>query len=127
MSVDVQGQINYWIKGADDNLETAPILIRHDKFLEALFFLHLATEKALKAHVVKVTGNVPPRTHNLLRLAELANVSPDEATIEFLGRLMIYQLEGRYPSEKPLQPSKKFTRQMLEKSREVNLWLKNQL
>jgi HEPN domain-containing protein len=125
--IDVQGQIAYWLKGAEEDLSTASILLSHGKFLEALFFTHLAIEKGLKAYVVKATGIVAPRTHNLLRLSELGQVSLDDPTIELFGKLMIYQLEGRYPSETSLKPSKEFSQDIFDRSQKVLKWLRDSL
>lgn len=66
-------------------------------FRHALFFAHLAIEKALKAHVTRTTGGVPPRTHNLERLAQLARVTISAERAEWLRGFSVYQLEGLYP------------------------------
>ena len=72
-------QIKYWIEGAESDLETAAILIESRRFLHGLFFCHLAIEKSLKAHFVKVNSAVPPKTHNLILLLNRANL---EITID---------------------------------------------
>ena len=68
--INIQKQIDYWIKGADDDLVTADLLIRGTRILHGLFFCHLVIEKSLKAHYVKKNGDVAPRTHNLVILSE---------------------------------------------------------
>ncbi len=52
----------------------AQILIDKGINRQALFFVHLSVEKALKALVCRETSDIPPRTHNLVRLAELAKL-----------------------------------------------------
>lgn len=42
------------------------------KIRHGLFLAHLALEKTLKAHVCRTTGELAPKTHNLVRLAEMA-------------------------------------------------------
>ncbi len=63
-------QIEYWIKSADDDIDTSDILISKDKILQGLFFCHLCIEKAIKAHVVRCTQLSPPKIHNLSFLIE---------------------------------------------------------
>ena len=123
MQPDIPKQIEYWINGALDNIETAEILIEKGKRLEGLFFCHLALEKALKAHVTKATQTVPPKTHNLQRLAEIAGLELQESDYRFLGEMMEFQVEGRYPEMAPKVPDKKTTADYFKKSGEVVGWL----
>lgn len=63
--IKVEKQIEYWANSAQDDMETADILIEKEKFLQGLFFCHLVIEKMLKAFYVKVTKDFAPRSHNL--------------------------------------------------------------
>ncbi|HPO10420.1 MAG TPA: HEPN domain-containing protein [bacterium] len=94
---DVEKQTAYWKSGAEEDWEVACDLISRGKARYGLFFAHLALEKALKAHVSRVTLSVPPKTHTLLRLSELAGLALDSDRREFLAVFDRYQLEGRYP------------------------------
>jgi len=38
--VNIQKQIDYWIKGADEDIMTADLLIREKRTLHGLFFCH---------------------------------------------------------------------------------------
>ena len=53
--VNIPKQLEYWIKGADDDIITADLLIKEQRILHGLFFCHLVIEKAIKAHYVKQT------------------------------------------------------------------------
>jgi HEPN domain-containing protein len=75
--VNKEKQIEYWIQGAEDDLLTADLLIREKRILHGLFFCHLVIEKAIKAHVVKATGEVAPRSHNLIYLSEKTDLEFD--------------------------------------------------
>lgn len=70
--VNVQKHIQHWIAGADESWADAEALIEKGRINFGAFAAHLAIEKALKARVTKATGDIPPRTHNLPHLAELA-------------------------------------------------------
>jgi HEPN domain-containing protein len=123
----IEKQIEYWYQGAIDDLETAEILIDKKKILHGLFFCHLATEKILKAYFVKCTTNHPPKTHNLFFLLENLEIEINEETEIFLGLLMKYQLEGRYPDYKPEIPSNDLAKEYFLKSKNFVKWIKNKL
>lgn len=73
-------------------------LLNAGKNVHALFFAHLTLEKLLKARWVKDNdANVPPKTHNLVRLAVQTNIEFKEETLTFLEEFNDFQLEGRYP------------------------------
>ena len=96
MSTRVEQQVEYWREGSFEALRTVPTLEREGFYAEALFWTHLAVEKALKAHVTKVTGQVPPLTHNLARLAELAGIGLTTAQLELCDELNTWQGIARY-------------------------------
>jgi HEPN domain-containing protein len=99
LAINIEKQKKHWPDGAVSDLETAEILIEKDKLLEGLFFCHLAIEKEIKARVVEATEDIPPKTHNLIRLSELASLSLTEKQAEFFGEMMMFHLEGRYPED----------------------------
>ena len=121
--IDIDRQITYWITGATDDLESAKILIESNRLLHGLFFCHLVIEKAIKANVVKQTGEIAPRSHNLLYLSEIAKLVFTEEDELFLGILMKYQLQGRYPDYNPNIPDKIKVKEYLIKTEKLLLWL----
>ena len=74
-----------WLDSARYDLNTAESLFGSERYVYALFFCHLALEKVLKAVVEKRTGSTPPKTHDLEYLLELADLSPDKETGEFVA------------------------------------------
>jgi HEPN domain-containing protein len=125
--MDVRRQIEYWLNGSQDDIEAAAVLLEKHKIRQSLFFAHLAVEKALKAHVSKTTNSVPPRTHDLLRLAELAGISIPAPRRMFLARLQRYCMEGRYPDLLPETPEWDGARTELDAAQETRSWLVEQL
>ncbi|HDM75392.1 MAG TPA: HEPN domain-containing protein [Deltaproteobacteria bacterium] len=96
--MDKEEHITYWINSADHDLDVAETLFQSGKYDWCLFLGHLVLEKMLKALFVKVHGNkLPPRTHNLVRLAELCNISLSEEQELFLDKVSDFNLEIRYP------------------------------
>jgi len=125
--IDIDKQIDYWKQGAIYDLETAKILLERSRLLHALFFCHLTIEKILKAIVVKVTLDIAPRSHNLVYLSEKANLEFSDDDNVFIGILMKYQLQGRYPDYNPVVPSKVITTKYLNKTEQLLSWLQQML
>jgi HEPN domain-containing protein len=125
--IDVTKQVAYWKSSAEEDLATAELLIAENRMLHGLFFCHLVLEKAIKAHVVKESGEVPPRSHNLIYLSEKAALEFDEDDQQFLGILMKYQLQGRYPDYNPVLPEVLKVNEYLDKTKSLMQWLKERL
>ena len=125
--MNVNKYIEYWERGAEEEYDVAELLLKKQKIRHALFLAHLGMEKILKACIVKVTEKMPPRIHNLVRLAELAKLSlSDEQTI-FLRQFDFYQIEGRYPDSMDIRMSPESAAAKIQRAREIYQWIKNQL
>jgi HEPN domain-containing protein len=95
--------------------------------LHGLFFCHLVIEKAIKAHFVKRKNEIAPKSHNLIFLSEKAKIEFENENDIFLGILMKYQLQGRYPDYNPVIPDKKKVQNYFNKTKELLQWLKKKL
>ena len=125
--INIEKQIDYWRKGAEEDIVTAELLIREKRNLHGLFFCHLVIEKGIKAHYVKKNIDIAPRTHNLIYLSEKAGLEFDNETEIFLGILMKYQLQGRYPDYNPVLPDQAKINEYFNKTNELLQWLKMKL
>ncbi|MBW8041822.1 MAG: HEPN domain-containing protein [Planctomycetes bacterium] len=125
--MDVQKQIEFWKVSAEEDFAAAESLLEKGHFRHCLFFAHLAVEKMLKAHVTRQTEDIPPRIHNLVRLAEIAELclSPEQA--RFLRGFDVYQLEGRYPDSAQVLLDLETAQDKLTLAEEMLKWLKAQL
>ena len=81
----------------------------------------------LKAHVTRQTSDVPPRTHNLVRLAELVKLALSPERARFLSGFGVYQLEGRYPDTAQVPLDLETARGKLSMAEDTLKWLKTQL
>ena len=77
--------------------------------------------------VVVQTREIPPRIHNLVRLAQLARLELNKEQESFLRRFDVYQLEGRYPDSQQVSINLKIAREEIQKAKEALQWLKAQL
>ena len=124
-------KVQYWLDLAKEDISVAQVLLDNGKFLHCGFFCHLIVEKALKAKIA-ASGCMPPKEHNLLKLAELGlvlNKMSDEQKA-LLAEFNPLQLEARYPSYKQgvseiLIPKRCV--QFLRDAKEMVLWIEQLL
>jgi HEPN domain-containing protein len=125
--IDIQKQVIYWRDSSIEDWQVASELIKSGHIRHGLFFLQLALEKLLKAHVCNRTRDLAPRIHNLVRLAEIAKLelSPDQ--LDLIAEMNAFNIEGRYPDRAlPILTMEEATT-YLSRAKEVYEWLKSQL
>ena len=123
--------IRYWLNSAEHDLETAESLFSAEKYDWCLFLGHLVLEKALKAFYAKDNENLlPPKTHNLLKLAEKTTIPLTEEVKLFLDEVNDFNLEVRYPEYKKefyKTCTKEFAEEYFKKIKEHYKWIKSLL
>jgi len=98
--MDKKENIEYWLKTAFHDLDTAESLFQSAHYDWCLFIGHLVLEKMIKAHFVNDNDDVPPKLHDLLRLIEKTKLYPDEEMLTFWERANYFCISTRYPDEK---------------------------
>lgn len=121
--MNVEGQVLFWRESAREDWDAAREMVRSGRRRHGLFFAHLALEKALKALVCRATSKVPPRIHNLVRLAELAHIEVNERQLDVLAEMNAFNIEGRYPDTLATPPSEAEAKEYINRSMEVFEWL----
>ena len=86
-----------WIEEARADLDVAALLVEHDRSAYAAFFAHLALEKALKGLYREQQGAPPPVTHNLVYLAEQAELTVPRDLRAFLTEINRASILNLYP------------------------------
>ncbi len=115
-----------WAERAQYDLDTADAMFKAGRYLYVLFCCQQAVEKALKSAIVQRTSKVPPRIHQLARLAQLARVAVDEKRMDFVRELSNYYTPTRYPEEitdLASHVTEEEPRRVLTQSREFVQWL----
>jgi HEPN domain-containing protein len=102
-------------------------LVNRGHVRHGLFFAHLALEKALKALVCREARDLAPRLHNLVRLAELAQIPIQSDQIAVLAVMDAFNIEGRYPDTLSSPPSRQEAGRYMKDAKEVFQWLIHQL
>jgi len=119
-----------WFRQAEYDISTAEYLFNGEKCFYAVFMSHLAIEKALKGLYIKNRKEVPPKTHNLLYIIELIDLTLPENMYDFVFTLNRVSVITRYPdSLERMQTEfdRENTKEILEKSMELLKWLKAKL
>lgn len=125
--VDVEKQVAHWRKGADEAWDAAVDLINKDRRIQfGLFFVHLALEKVIKAHVWRVKQKMPPHIHNLSRLAEIAELTVEVDDKKVLAEINEFNIEGRYSDLLGPPISLQDARGYLRRAKGTFEWLKSQ-
>src|SRR6266540_7426370 len=122
---DIEKQIAHWRGGADEAWEAAVDMINRDHRIQfGLFFVHLALEKIIKAHVWRAVQKMPPHIHNLPRLAEIANLPLDSKNRKVLAEINEFNIEGRYSDLLRPPVSLQEARGYLRRAKGTFEWLK---
>lgn len=118
---------DFWIEQAEEDLQTARIMLKSKRWKYAIFMCQQTLEKSLKAIYMKKKEEFPPRIHNLFRLAEQIGkeLFPHDY-LEFFSEISLYYIQSRYPEdlEKMAEINNKVKAQeVLHKTAEVMKWL----
>jgi len=127
VSINIEKQVAYWRASAEEDWDVGRSLVEQGRTRHGLFFLHLALEKVLKAHVCRVTADFAPKVHSLLYLLEKSGLSLDQSYKDLLTEFDRFDLEGRYPGSLSAPPSRQDADRELSRAKEVYSWLISQL
>ena len=127
----LEDHIQYWLDSAAHDWDTAENLFSAEKYDWCLFLGHLVLEKILKAIFVQDNNNqLPPKTHNLIKLAENTHISLTEEQKFLLDEINDFNLEARYPQFKNefyKKCTKPFTESYFKQIESMAKWLKSQI
>lgn len=129
-NVSKESQERYWLESATHDLEAAEALFSSGRNDWCLFIGHLVIEKTIKALVVRRTGLNPPRTHNLVTLAETAGLALSEEQRHLLLEITDFNIETRYPDYKQSFYgicTREFAEKYFTEIKKVRSWLLSQM
>ena len=125
-------KIKYWLELSDYDIETASAMLITKRYLYVGFMCHQSVEKCIKAVMSAKNEDIPPKIHNLIRLAELSGLF-DKMSDEQKQTLFVLNplnIESRYPSYKEMlfsQLTKEKCEAIIKSTGELLLWIKAQL
>lgn len=117
-----------WLNRARYDLNTAEAMFNSRRYLYVAFMCQQSLEKILKAIIIE-KGKEALRTHNLVRLAEIAQIyyAMTDEYQNFLADLTPFAVESRYGDYRRRLSeiiNKKMARVYLEKSKEMFKWIR---
>lgn len=121
-------QIAYWLESAKRDWRTAQDMAREGHNDWALFVAQLALEKLLKGLICIRTQKNPPFTHNLLKLAQLAEIGLATEQADELVQITQFNVEARYAEVKRdlyLKATPEFTRRWISICKRYFVWLES--
>ena len=122
---------DYWLELCDDDMKAARAMFETKNYLWTGFICHLIAEKALKAVIASITEQIPPKTHDLPKLASIGNIN--DMTDDFkklLNNLTPLQIDARYPEYKEkisATLTKEYCRRLLKETGDFLCWIKQKL
>ena len=125
-------KIKYWLELSDYDIETASAMLHAKRYLYVGFMCHQSVEKCVKAILSAQNEEIPPKIHNLIRLAELSGLFDrmSERQKKTLFVLNPLNIESRYPSHKEAlfaQLTKEKCEDIIKDTRELLSWIKSLL
>jgi HEPN domain-containing protein len=119
-----------WFRQAEYDLDTAEAMFKAKRYIYTVFMCHLSIEKALKGLYAKKFQKDSPKTHDLSYLTKKIELKLPELFLDFLEDLNELSVPTRYPDELEnllKQYKKEVTEKILNRTKELLLWLKEKL
>jgi len=116
----------YWRESSDEDATTMHHPLDHVDFTWALFIGHICLEKALKSRFIEQKHSDPPRTHDLVRIAEGAGLVLEGDVLDFLDTATTFNIRARYDDYKrefASRCTREYTEAMVAKIEEVRAWI----
>jgi len=125
-------KVTYWIELSEYDLETAAVMLNTGRYLYVGFMCHQVIEKIFKALYSKLNEDTPPFSHKLVYLAKQGNFYDNlsEEQKVFIDQMEPLNIKTRYPDYKKelaKQLNKEKCLEILEKTKTLQLWMKEQL
>lgn len=116
-----------WSDYAQESFEDALYSWKGHRYGNTCFCCQQALEKILKA-ILTEKGILPPKSHDLMRLAQLAKIKIDPRKAEELRAITRHYFTVRYPDlNKKYYRSKKVTEDTIKQTKEFYLWFQQEL
>ena len=119
-----------WFVQALYDLDTAETLFHAERYVHAVFMVHLSVGKALKGVYMFRVRSLPPKTHDLVHLIEVTGLYLPDNHSKLIASLRDAHLITRYPVE--LDPviatyNRTTVRTILDQTEQFINWTKKQL
>lgn len=86
-----------WLTQAEDDFKTAKAMLKSHRWGYTCFCSQQVLEKILKAAIVELVNKRPPRTHDLVKLAQDSTLKIGKIQFEKLAEISKHYFRVRYP------------------------------
>jgi len=117
--------IKYWIIASERDKKSALDMLRDGNYNWSLFLWQLVLERLLKVLIVKKDKEVI-RTHNLVRLSEIADIELSDDQRAELTEISRFNIEARYDDYKDefyRKATKEYTKKWSEIAQRIEKWI----
>ena len=118
-----------WMELAEEELRQSREALTVGVYLSVVFSAHQIAEHALKAVHIERSGGLPPRTHELIELAESVEAPP--TVVRTCQTLNPLYMTSRYPDAANGNPARVYSAEsaaeLLDLAEEVLNWCSGQL
>lgn len=117
-----------WFNQAEEHYQDALYLYKGSRYSASLYFCHQALEKILKSCIVEHKNKLPPKIHQLDRLAVEAGLKLPKGWDEDLAEITRHFWRVRYPDFRRFTyTSREKVKPTIEKTKEVYQWILKRL
>lgn len=117
-------EAEFWLNQAEEHYQDALYLYKGSRYSASVYFCHQALEKILKAAIVEFKNKVPPKIHQLERLASEVDFTLPKSWNEDLAEITRHFWRVRYPDFRRFTySSKEKVRPTIDKTKEVYKWI----
>lgn len=120
-----------WTESSEYDFETAKAMLKAKRYNYCIFMCHQAVEKLLKALIIFLNKEFPPKTHNLIILLEAIDQNPDKEMETIILKLNPHYMVSRYPDAAGGPSHKMYNEQIalefLKETERVLEWLRQKM
>ncbi|KXG77506.1 hypothetical protein AN618_10580 [Fervidicola ferrireducens] len=120
-----------WLESSEYDFETAKAMFKAGRYNYCIFMCHQAVEKLLKALVIFLKKEFPPKTHNLITLLEMIDQAPNKEMETIILKLNPHYMVSRYPDAAGGPSHKMYNdeiaREFLKETERVLQWLRQKM
>lgn len=117
-----------WVTQAEDDYQTAKAMLKSHRWGYTCFCSQQTLEKILKAATIELAGKRPPKTHDLVKLAQDSTLEISQTKFETLAEISKHYFRVRYPDmHKGLYTNDKVAKQTFSAMEEIYQWVLKKL
>lgn len=117
-----------WVVQAEDDYQTAKAMLKTHRWGYACFCSQQVLEKIFKAAIIELANERPPKTHDLIKLAQDSTLKISKTQFRKLGEISKHYFRVRYPDmHKGFYTNDKVARETFKEMEKIYQWVLKKL